>query len=293
MIRIVVIVLVALAGVAQAQPAFPDNPFWAPFPCGGTVATDPLGDDPEFLDELDVVGDRRAAAARHASDDDFLYLRLRLEDDPADAAGVLSPFSWGFELDLDGDLTTYEVLVLVDGVLGTVELFSNTATTIPNSPADPADALPISYLFDDAARTITADTGTPLGDSDDFFLDIAVPWVDLATVGIARTTRVSIWAGSSDLADGLNGDLACAAGGPAVLDVIAGDETVGDSTIDSDGDGFTDAEEVEGGSDPNDANSIPEIRLEGGGGCDAGGGALISAIALGGLRRKRRTPRSA
>lgn len=283
------------SGTAAAQAVFPPDPLWVAFPCAGDVMTDRLGDDPEFLGELDIVGDIRAPAAFHSADVDFLYLRLRLDEDPA-PAGIPAPFSWGFELDLDGDLATYEVLVLVDGVADSVVLFDNTATTLANDPADPADLPPIAtYPFAAAARSIDAETATPFGDGADFFLDIAVPWEDLRTLGLDHTTRVSVWVGSSDLADGLDGDLACHDGGSGAptLDGTASGETAGDPGIDSDGDGFTDAEEIEAGSDPDDANSIPLVRLEGGGGCAAGGGgALACALALLGLGRNRRRARS-
>jgi hypothetical protein len=279
--------LAITSGTAAAQAVFPPDPLWVAFPCTGNVMTDRLGDDPAFLGELDIVGDIRAPAAFHSSDVDFLYLRIRLDEDPA-PAGIPAPFSWGFEFDLDGNLATYEVLVLVDGVADSVVLFDNTATTLANDPADPADLPPIAtYPFAAAARSIDVD--------DDFFLDIAVPWEDLRTLGLDHTTRVSVWVGSSDLADGLDGDLACHDGGTGVptLDGTASGETAGDPAIDSDGDGFTDAEEIEAGSDPDDANSIPLIRLEGGGGCDAGGGATLAcALALLGLRRNRRRARS-
>ena len=71
--------------------------------------------------------DIRAAGYR-AVDDDFLYLRMRLDQDAA-PEGTLEPF-WGRRIRfLDDDRETYELLALVDGITGNVLLYRNTDTT--------------------------------------------------------------------------------------------------------------------------------------------------------------------
>src|SRR5262249_26250336 len=100
---------------------------------------------------------------------------------------------------------------------------ANTATTIANSPTDPATSPPLAtYPFAMNARSITA-AGTAFGGTPDFFLDFAVPWTDLIAHGVDHTTGVRVWAGSSNAIDNLDGDLACYdnAGGPATLDSTA------------------------------------------------------------------------
>jgi uncharacterized protein (TIGR03382 family) len=75
------------------------------------------------------------------------------------------------------------------------------------------------------------------------------------------------------VASALDGDLAChdGGGGKPVLDATGSDPTTGDPTQDSGGDG--------------------SLRLEGGGGCQAGGGlglgAALALLGIAGRRRKR------
>ena len=89
-----------------------------------------------------------------------------------------------------------------------------------------------------------------------------------------------VWAASSSNANSLNGDFAChdGAGGDPTLSGIAPPPTVLDPDRDSDGDGYTDRVEIEAGSDPNDASSVPttpvgdgaagtSLTMQGGGGC--------------------------
>src|SRR5439155_221220 len=82
------------------------------------------------------------------------------------------------------------------------------------------------------ARSIS--TSTTTGGNPDFFIDLAVPWSALVPLGLDRTTRTYVWAGSSSAADRLDGDLACHDGGsgPANLDGTASDQTTGDPAQD-------------------------------------------------------------
>ena len=90
-----------------------------------------------------------------------------------------------------------------------VSLYRNTTTTLNNDPNDPADTPPVAtYAFATHGRTRGA-TGSSFGGDGDFFIDIAIPWADLASVGIDRDTSVVAWAGSSSIATSLDGDLAC------------------------------------------------------------------------------------
>src|SRR6185369_11776787 len=55
------------------------------------------------------------------------------------------------------------------------------------------------------------------GAGNDAFVDMAVPWSDLAPLGLAPTTSITVWAASSTNVDRLDGDFAChdGAGGTA------------------------------------------------------------------------------
>lgn len=271
-----IIVLVLLAPTAAfAQVTFPADSEFVPLSCGNANMTDPFGDAPAALNQLDVVGDAVHPAALRASDDTNLYLRMRLEEDPAPGAQV-GAFAWGMEYDLDNDPRDYELLILVDGIAGpagAVNVFRNTQTTTNNDPTDPADQPPAqTYTFMNNARTLTA-PGTTNGGNADFFLDFAVPWSALVPLGLDRDTPTRVWVASSTSANSLNGDFACHGGGTGAptLDGTASDPTTGD---------------------PNDPGANPGIgHLEGGGGCSAGGGEPGLALALLALIGRKRRPR--
>ncbi len=269
-----VLCVVAFPATAGAQVAFPPDPAFVPLRCDGAPMTDRLADELGALDERDLVGDAAAPTGLRAADATHLFLRVRLDEDPA-PAGAVRPFAWGMQLDLDGDLTDYELMVIADGIAGpagVVSLFRNTTTMARNDPNDPADQPAVAtYPFAMNARTLAA-PGSSYGGGADFFLDVAVPWSALVPLGLDRETRTYVWAGSSSSANGLDGDLAChdGAAGPATLDGAASDETTGDP-----------AEDPGGG--PGGTG-----RLEGGGGCAAGGGGSpLAALALLALRRRR------
>ncbi len=269
-------ILLAMVAAAPAQAAtFPGDGSYLPLHCGGAVMTDGLADDPPFLAERDIVGNPDAPAGLRAGDAQLLYLRLRVDHDPA-PNGTVKPSAWGMEFDLDGDRTTYELLITVDGIAsgnGTVSVFRNTAITLPNDPADPADTpAAATFTFADAARVVGA--GTTIGNNADFFVDIAIPWTTLAPLGLDRDTHTYVWVGSSTVANALDGDLACHDGGSGKprLDGTASDQTTGDPTRDPNGGG---------------GSGTGALRLEGGGGCQSGGSAGIGvALALLVLRRR-------
>lgn len=270
-----IVLVCAAAGAARAA-TFPADASFVPLRCGSDVMTDPLADDPAALAERDLVGDRNAPTGLRAADAQFLYLRIRVDQDPQ-PAGAVKPSAWGMAFDLDGNRATYELLITADGLVGpgSVSVFTNHTTTLANDPADLADSpAAATFTFASAARTVGA--GTTFGGNPDFFVDIAVPWATLVPLGLDRDTPVHVWVGSSSVASALDGDIAChdrGSAGKPVLDATASTQTTGDPT--SAGSGGT-----------------GELRLEGGGGCRAAGspgpGIAALALALIGVRRRRR-----
>ena len=286
---IVALALLTISSTAHAQMFPPDSAF-RELLCGGLPMFDAVGDEAGALADRDIVGDFGDPAGMRAADQTHLYLRMRLDQDPA-PGGVFRQGSWGFEIDVDGMRANYELLVIVDATgpgPQLVRLMRNTTTAQANDPTDPAEMEVMTFPTASHARAV-ATTTSSLGGNGDFFLDVAVPWSALMPLGLDRDQRIFMWVASSTLANALNGDFACHAGasGEPTLDGVASDPTAGDPDIDSDNDGFSDAEEIEAGSNPNDPNSVPASRLEGGGGCSAGGGGIGIAFALLAIRWRR------
>ena len=279
----------AMPAVARAQ-SFPST--FSPLYCGRGLMTDGYRDQSGALDERDIVGTSAAPAGFRAVDAQFLYLRLRLDASPAQGNG-LRPFAWGFELSTDGDATTYEILIAVDGVAGTVSLYRNTATTLPNSPADPADQPAVmTYPFAQYGRVV--DAGPSLtGGGHDSFLDMAVPWTDLTTVGLTPSTVVNVWAASSSSANRLDGDFAChdGAGGTA-LPVLS---SSGSAPIAADPGRSPPPVGATGTGPDGGGNLLGGSGIEGGPGCscDFGGsgrpglGLVLAGVGLWLTRRRR------
>lgn len=282
--------LLLAAGTARAQ-SFPIDEKWAPLPCGDATMIDDLRDQSGATGERDIVGDPISPAGFRAADDTYVYLRMRVDADPAPGR-VPRPFAWGFAIDLDGNRSTYELLIVADGAAKRVAVHRNTTTTSPNDPADPADDPPVvTFPFETHARSIPA-SSSYAGDPD-YFLDVAVPWSTLEPLSVTRTTPLVVWAATSSTSTALNGDLAChqGSGGAPRLSVIAPPPTTLDPNVDSDRDGWSDADEVTSGTDPRNPSSRPSGTppplgtfasapvLEGAGGCAFGGGARAGAIA--------------
>jgi MYXO-CTERM domain-containing protein len=296
--------LVLAAPLAHAQ-TFPPDAEWTPLSCRGALMHDGVRDQSGAVDERDLVGDGSRPAGFRATDDQYLYLRMRVDVDPA-PGGTISPFAWGMELDLDDDRRDYELLLMADGVSGGVLVFTNQTTTIANSPRDPADTPAVDTFPMPSHALVSPAPGNAFDGTADFYLSIAVPWTTLEPLGLSRDTPTFVWAATSSTSAALDGDVACHDGatGAPTLDGTASDPTVLDPDVDSDDDGYSDDEEVRAGTDPQDPASHPGgtpvtgNRLAGGGGCSVGtasqlGGGLwllVLAVvgALGGGRRRRR-----
>ena len=95
-----ILILLLAPAAAFAQVAFPVDSAYRPLRCGNGVMTDPFADVAGALNERDIVGDAGHPAGLRASDVNNLYMRIRLEEDPA-PGGTPRPYSWGMEFDFD------------------------------------------------------------------------------------------------------------------------------------------------------------------------------------------------
>ena len=158
--------VLAAVGTAAAAPVDVSRPTARTSRCAAAACamTDGYRDEPGFVDDRDIVGDRDRRPRRCArptrptcicgSGSTTIRRRIRCR----------GAASWGIELDLDGDPTTYELLMLVDGIAGehAVELFTNHTVTLPNDPNDPADQPAVAtYPFANNARSVAAPSRTP------------------------------------------------------------------------------------------------------------------------------------
>lgn len=214
------IALLVVATAAQAQ-SFPDDGGWTPLTRGGVPLGDPATDGSDRGREL--VGDSTNGCAYVASDDDYLYLRMRLDTNPT-FLGALRPYTWGVELDLDGDLSAYEYVIRVDGTTSQISLAHNTASNGAGDPRDNAEAVLYTGAANSDLREQPA-SASHFGNTPDVFLDFAMPWSALSAAGLTRTQLVRYIVGTSNNTQGFAIDIAGTMSSP-------GPGTIADSASD-------------------------------------------------------------
>lgn len=195
---------------------------------------DGVRDHSAAIDERDVVGNAQDPAGFRAVDQSYLYLRLRVEEDPTQA-GQLRRFAWGFAFSITGALNVPQIFVTLDGIGQQVGVYRNSQFSIATSPTDPADTPPVvTYPFATYGR-VAVTTGSNFGGDGDFFIDMAVPWSQLSLLGLSQDTPIVVWAASSSAADRLDGDFAChdsngGAGAPDLDGAASGSTTASGSS---------------------------------------------------------------
>jgi MYXO-CTERM domain-containing protein len=275
----------ALADRAWAQ-TFPAASAYVPLSCGANPMVDALGDTPNAAGPLDLVGTNAFPAGFHAADAQFLYLRMRLAATPL-TGNMLQANAWGFEFDLDGDRTTYELLITASGLSNPsqVAIYRHPTTVTIDDPADPAEVPPASAdPFASHGRVTVADS--TLSGAPDAFLELAVSWTELAAAGVQRDTPVYVWAGSSTVANALDLDLACFSGAGGHLSGIDVGRTTPDPSAGGGG----------GGTGGGGGGGTGPRTLEGGLGCSvaahaaapSSSAALALVVVLLAARRRRR-----
>ncbi|MBT8496285.1 MAG: MSCRAMM family adhesin SdrC, partial [Deltaproteobacteria bacterium] len=230
-----------------------DNEFVA-FTCGDDPASDGKGGTGG--PDTDLVGDSTHPVLLRALDADFLYIRMRLDGTPVSGAG-LTPKNWGVLIDSDGDATSFEYLLNVNGNASTITWEFNDVQDPPDDPGDGVRSVVATYTpWDDFYHVKETGDGSSFSNDADFFLTVAIRRSDLDAAAISLTDPISIWAATSTNNLNFTADLSCANGGNPPL---GGNETDLDPLdpaclIDSDGDGECDVIDVCPLDNPNDSD---------------------------------------
>ena len=175
----------------------------------------------EARDHRNIVGGGADPALSFAQDGTYLYLRVRLEQDPA-MSGALRAFAWGFGLDADAD-GEFEAYITAIGQGG--------ADRVEVRDQDPDNGIEQDFVLagggpDTALYPVVTDmsepswvfvTDAPGGnfcaddtDLNDFHLTVAIPLTLLADFGALGA--VVAYAGTSSSFTGIQNDLVCADG---------------------------------------------------------------------------------
>jgi hypothetical protein len=277
-----------IAERARAQ-TFPEDKAWQVLYCGKYRSFDPRRDTPLARGARDVVGDKKSPALYTTSDAEFMYFRMRVDQDPR-RDGMWEPSGWAVELDHDLDRRTYETIAVADATQAPEQVLylRNTRDDARYDVADPPEEVVSMYPIATHARAVVAEGmfASDFGGDPDYFVDWALPLADLRAEGLDPTRVISLVMGTSTDNQTIDADVACwdervgsvhwwhassrgiRADGGVVSDTDGDGLTdeeerqIGTnvSVVDSDGDGFSDADEVRAGSDPLDPNSTPGSR---------------------------------
>jgi large repetitive protein len=251
-----------LPSTAWAWPADTD---WADLQLAGAA----LGDaelDVDGPQRVDLVGGTAGAAGAWWTDGVEVYLRLRLNASPASSPQPLNTDNFVVLVDTDGTDTDYELMVQTWAEGATLEIHQNSGGTGWKDPADtgPETVYPGPFSGSRARIVATGDgTGGASGD-EDYFLDLAVAWADLASAGglsISSPMRLAVGTTYDDaFSHEAKTDLAGADNdGAPVLEDVLSDAII----IDADEDGLTVFEEEAAGTDPDLADSDGDGLLDG------------------------------
>lgn len=203
---------------------FPSADLYEAVACGSGAVNDPVGDVAPGT-AADLVGTASRPAMQFFEDGAFLFIRFRLSNNPqlnpdCTAANHLNG-AWGALFDLDGDDSTYEASVIVDGtgVNPGVKVYANELASPPDSSLD-VPTLPALAAYPFCTHTDVLVTGGGVGLAP-HFLTVAVPLEDLRRIaedlaaGPAPppddpfTGRYALWGGSSNDGQVLDGDRSC------------------------------------------------------------------------------------
>ena len=223
---LVTIFLTSLVPLAQSNATLPSSPAlsFSPMTCGGQTMWDTVADVNNAV--LDIVGNETYPAISTASNATNLYIRMLLDESPLQTSTNLKSFSWGLEFDTDGNLSTYEHLIIMNGAgQDTLYIKNNTVTTSPDDPTDSTESTSVTFSNTASWWNVTAANSAFAG-STDYWLTFILPWSTLADHDITRDTTTAYWFGTSTQPANINGDFVCHDGlsnDPVTLQALASD----------------------------------------------------------------------
>ena len=251
--------LIALSAMIPSTAlAWPADGDWIPVTQGGVVMEDPASDhrhsDVGMGSHLDLVGDQNDHAFQWWADMNKLYVRVLLNSDPTDGSNSFLQGSWGIAIDLDGDTSTLEYMLTHNGDYGVTFWEYDFDGTMVESELNKIEEL----TGGDGAGTVNS-AGSNLDGTPDWHLDLQIKWDYLAGVDpnnpFTEATAFSLLAvtGENYVEDELNVDI-------AGFDDSQGFGGVADGLSDplgwdSDGDELSNAQEINAGTDPYDADT--------------------------------------
>jgi VCBS repeat-containing protein len=135
---------------------------WIPY------AIDPAGD--ENPKKVDIVGDEINHAVYYASDSQFAYFRMRVNENPISKQGF-GQFAWTVLFNTDNNLNNWDYMVTVNGQNETVELWKNDPQT-----SGWADAAEVKLWSGSAVEySEVSIANSKFSDDDDFFITWKIP----------------------------------------------------------------------------------------------------------------------
>jgi outer membrane protein OmpA-like peptidoglycan-associated protein len=249
--------LALLPSIAFAAP-WPKDTEWLPIQQNGADLTDASRDhihtDPQLGDHVDFVGDSNNLVLQWWGDLDFLFVRMRLNDNPwTDSSETkLREGSWAIGLELDGDTSNFEYAITLNGFTPTLNFF------VPYANEDSVDTKLIhdAELSSSQADYRTKEASSAINGDADWLLDLKISWTFIQNqmgFGIEDSFGLIAMSGSDYLSTRYEVDLAGHSDSSGLGGVADG--LSDDLGWDSDQDGLSNARELNLGTDPFDADT--------------------------------------
>jgi len=208
-------------------------------------------------DPLDIVGNNHNCAAFWYLDDANLYLRMRVNYDPAED-GYMG--SWAALFETNGDVSDFESIASLAGYGSRIAFFLNSKGT------DGPGALATTSAGNIKAKGLyQLDSRDPVfGGDDDYYVDLALPLAEIYKRGVlASSDEFQVCFGTSSSTDGSSIDRDTmghndASGFGTLSDCLA--DAI---SIDGDEDGLDWFEELDWGTSQKNADSDEDGLLDG------------------------------